>query len=548
MARANPILDWTTIAIFAACVLAPFVDQRVREDFERAVEVEFRSPTRQPLLPGGRLPLSKRGLEFLRSEEGRAWLADGRAARWALRFPGRYERYYSDSFGLRDHLIRYHNGLTWFGLRESPTSLLVRGQDDWVYFTANHALDDWRGARPFAEQDLRAWTHVLTARRDALRERGIEYLLCVAPDKETLYPEFLPGWMQAGETRLAQLKRALTERGGPELLDLTAALVAEKAGDREEDHVYRRLGSHWTDRGAWAASVAIADRLRAAFPQVAATSRDDYRLVEGEIDLSDDMAGRMYLEGWLERREYALEPLGPPPARQVERLDGGRDFRYSTGDPELPRAVCLHDSFGAQIRPFLAASFSDTLYLWQYDFDVEELAREEPDVVVQLLVERSFDFLAPELPRGANQERARVRFEASDDVVWTREGGDVRGLRAESAADLDVREGRVVLETRNGSGALAFDVGTLRAGRDHVLALELESDRDDEVRLLYVTQRDPAPEPRRSLVLPVKEGTNRLYFELLAADVRPEFVLYPGRGRGRTTFLRCELRAVGESP
>ena len=49
----------------------------------------------------------------------------------------------------------------------------------------------------------------LVARRDWLAERGIKYLVVVAPNKNTVYPEMLPGGFEKAtdDSQLDQLLR-----------------------------------------------------------------------------------------------------------------------------------------------------------------------------------------------------------------------------------------------------------------------------------------------------------------------------------------------------
>ena len=57
-------------------------------------------------------------------------------------------------------------------------------------------------------------------------------------------------------------------------------------------------------------------------------------------------------------------------------------------DPSLPRAVVFHDSFGTALIPLLAEHFSRAYFL-RGDFSPGVVKRENPDVVIEILCERS---------------------------------------------------------------------------------------------------------------------------------------------------------------
>ena len=65
----------------------------------------------------------------------------------------------------------------------------------------------------------------------------------------------------------------------------------------------------------------------------------------------------------------------------------------------LPRAMIFRDSFVSRIVPLLSEHFSRAVYLWQNDFDADDVLQEYPDVVIQEIVGRHlYTFIpSPEL-------------------------------------------------------------------------------------------------------------------------------------------------------
>jgi alginate O-acetyltransferase complex protein AlgJ len=95
----------------------------------------------------------------------------------------------------------------------------------------------------------------------------------------------------------------------------------------------------------------------------------------------------------VQRRARVVEPLGAKPTAELGRLV------TEIADSSLPRAVIFRDSFASRLVPFLSEHFSRAVYLWQNDFDADDVLKERPDVVIQEIVGRHlYSFIpSPEL-------------------------------------------------------------------------------------------------------------------------------------------------------
>ena len=69
---------------------------------------------------------------------------------------------------------------------------MTLGQSGWLYLAGDAAVSSYRVTRPFTTGQLEDYRRILEARRDWLAERGIRYLLVIPPNKDTIYPEFMP--------------------------------------------------------------------------------------------------------------------------------------------------------------------------------------------------------------------------------------------------------------------------------------------------------------------------------------------------------------------
>src|SRR5262249_27317551 len=134
-----------------------------------------------------------------------------------------------------------------YELRYTPR--VAVGREGWLFFPQY-----WD--RKYGASDCRALAEEvrsLAGRLDRLAAHasahGVTILAAIAPDKETVYPEYMPQPVAVRCDLYAELWAAL---GGKRMrtADLRGALEASKA----KEQVYFRTDSHWNPVGGWLAA------------------------------------------------------------------------------------------------------------------------------------------------------------------------------------------------------------------------------------------------------------------------------------------------------
>jgi hypothetical protein len=312
-------------------------------------------------------------------------------------FPGAFTRYFEGNFAFRPRLVEWQSVLRFEALDASPSPVVVKGRDGWLFYWDDGAPEDYTNANPFTRDELEAWQRTLEGARDWLAARGIAYLFVIAPDKHVIYPEYMPVSIRPvrGESRIDQLVAHLGAHSTVDVLDLRPALLGAKAGER----IYQRTDTHWNDRGAFVAYRQILQRLAPSLPGARPMDRSMFEA--REVHSSGlDLAGMLGLTDSLREEDLRLVRRDPAAARVVEPLNPdphGIEGRMATElrGGSLPRAVVFRDSFGSALIPFLSEHFSRTLYLWQPNFDPEAILEEHPAAVIQEWAGRHLHTLGP---------------------------------------------------------------------------------------------------------------------------------------------------------
>ena len=284
-------IHWAAVAIFCVCICLPAADNLLH--FAPQVDLMENAPTPLP--------------DFSISEVFRMFNVLQRG-------------FLDKTYGFRKQLVRWQNMLDIYVLHSSTQyQTVVAGQGQWLFLAQENAelnvVEDYRGSRLFTPEDLAWWVNVYRERQDRLAAQGIRYLIVLAPNKETVYPEFLPPQYNRVSplNRTDQLVHAL-ETAGVAILDLRPALFAAKHGAL----LYYRTDTHWTTAGAFVGYIEIMNRLSKWKPEFALTIRNDY-----DIQITPGLAGglssMLALAGLIERA--ALEVRHPVDRRAAH---GGR--------------------------------------------------------------------------------------------------------------------------------------------------------------------------------------------------------------------------------
>lgn len=508
-------MDGVLIGLFVVALGAPAVDQLLRDDAARGTEfAELRHPAPRPALQRTVVSLSS--------------------------FPEMYAAFFNDTFGLRDKLLYGHGFEKLMLLGVSATPEVVIGRDRWMFYTGNFSMEIYRGLMPLSTQELEEWRRVLEMRRQILAEAGIEYLFVIGPNKESIYPEYMPArFNKLGPTRFEQIVGYLRDHSDFRILDLRPALIEEKVRDSPGNYTYFQYGTHWNGRGSYIAYREILRRLEPRFPALHARGWDEIGqvVVPGK---GDTWARMMYIYNLLPQTAIAIAPRTESSRMRVldEPRVGSRDPRRSSvDDPSLPTALLFHDSFGTYVEDALGEHFSRLACAARLDFDAITIRNEKPQVVIELFVERLFGSQLPSnmMPQqritlgGGSPTEPGLLFDL--DVGFPPK--DMQALGA--AVWQTVRDERgVALEIQIQDPGAAVILPAFEIPKDVGLEVRLEIDSpcDTTLDVFYKLAGQSRYKRRNWIQMPLHIGHNSVSIDLQHAGIADRLMLRPGRSAG----------------
>ncbi|WEK54163.1 MAG: hypothetical protein P0Y55_16635 [Candidatus Cohnella colombiensis] len=325
-------------------------------------------------------------------------------------FTGQFESFINDHFAFRDRLIRWNNDIKvkWLGM--SSVDKVIIGKSGWLFYNGDGSIEDYQGLETFSDEQLQSIRDNLEERKQWLAAQGIEFYVAVAPNKNTIYPEYLPGYIRKGQniTRLDQLLAYLRSNSDIEVIDLRPTLLEHKS----DGQLYRKNDTHWNELGAFYGYEKIIAEVRQDLPGIEPLSIHDFKV--NSTASSGDLSTMLMIDGEISDDYLALEPVS---GREVENYTKQAEPYPDSPDtiitmaPGLPAdsytLLMFRDSFAINMTPYLSRNFKRSVYVWNHHFDANIIKEEHPDVVIHELVERFLDqllFPNPDEMRGSEDK------------------------------------------------------------------------------------------------------------------------------------------------
>jgi alginate O-acetyltransferase complex protein AlgJ len=468
------------------------------------------------------------------------------------KFPVQFEAFFNDHFGFRDQLVQTYSLFSLI-LKSSSSSRVLIGEDNWLFYTDpidGNSLEDYRRNDPLTPQQLRNWKIALEVRYRWIKKQGTQYLFVIAPDKHSIYGEYMPSRINkvGQKSRLDQLLEYMQDSEVP-ILDLRESLIRAK----NRGQLYYKNNTHWNDFGASVAQHEITRHFLKYYPTLSPIDYDFKEFLLTEIK-GGDIADMLNLSSQMKETVTKLrKPLPLCEAKIVEKNpDNPSRSAFSTDCmPNAPKALIFRDSFFEALQPYISQYFAKTFYVWKYaDFNQLEkyLEYNHPDIVIEERVERSLKNV-PTLP--TFQDKAYKDYLEFLDR-WFLSGLSLYRLAKQHQDELIGRNQLMINPTEEGYKLLSQgdDPSFLlpEFKRDeamlYIMKVDLKAPQDTTWQVFYNTVQQPSYNEEHSISGQLKSGDNTLYIVLDDKNLQGQIRFDPGTVMGEYVLKSLEIRAV----
>ena len=292
-------------------------------------------------------------------------------------FFGDFENYFNEHIALRNQLVYADAKIQTSLFQESNVSGVISGTNGWLYYSST--LDDYLGNAVMSDRELYNLAHNFSLVQDYLEARDIDFVLTIAPNKNTLYGENMPYYKSyiVNSEHSAKLLGPYLAEQDIRYLDLFALFEAQ------DETLYLLRDSHWNMKGACLAYNGIMDLLALSHEDYSASSPVLLKNENGDLN---KMLYSFY--GELEENYSYDLPQAYAYANDVSSVEDG--WIITENESGTGTLLMFRDSFANTLIPFLSNEFEAAYYSKGQPNALERyLETCMPDCVVIEKVERN---------------------------------------------------------------------------------------------------------------------------------------------------------------
>lgn len=314
--------------------------------------------------------------------------------------------YFSKKFAFRREMVTAGDLIKAKVFGVSGQDGVVLGKDGYLFY--KDSFEDFLGRDELSDYDVSSLAYNVKLMQEELNSHNIEFIFTVAPNKNSLYPELMPGKYKPDiKNRNMKRLRPLLRKYGVRYLNLY------KLFNDIDDVMYLKGDSHWNNMGAALVTGEI----------VTALERTRYAYDDGRYEIRKDFSGDLYamlypaLNAKDEQVHY--DKMTPEEysrrvfVRTIDDMTGEMKETDIEKDPDWTKSpeietvslgdaegslLMIRDSFGNSLTPWMAEEFSEALFLNGTPYDIGRATQEGYDQVVFETVERNLNRLIQDAP------------------------------------------------------------------------------------------------------------------------------------------------------
>lgn len=296
------------------------------------------------------------------------------------------QTYVAEHFAFRGELVEADSRIKYRMFGTPSNDQVVIGKDGWLFF--DETLADYAGVT-LSDSELDAMAGRIAEAAEYVRAQGKQPLLVIVPNKNSVYPEYMPRQFgdKAERRNLTELQDRFDALGVP-YVDAYGLLV----GNKGMDELYLHEDTHWNNTGARL----VLNEIYKAYGLPARYSLAGYDIEE--IHEPDLYKMLFPLEEYFEAQRVYHDEGTFEYARKMRSLD---DITITTkSDYGTGSILVYRDSFGRAMIPYMGAAFQNAVFNRSTPYDLSLASRTECDYVLFEIGERNLrDLGQMEIPR-----------------------------------------------------------------------------------------------------------------------------------------------------
>lgn len=273
--------------------------------------------------------------------------------------PTEFEAYYNDHVPFKNLFVKAKNkAWIWKLLNESSISDVTVGKENGCLSpfrrTARMRWADYQRTNLYTADEKTALADAITSVNEKMKERGIRFVMFEAPNKESVYAEYMPDSVRVygSESRLDAALPELAAQGLP-VYDMKPELLKEA----DTYQLYYKYDTHWNQIGSFIGSQQIAQTLLGTSTPLSAVSIEAAGPASGDLARMLNMAAE-----YSDDTEYVIQNYLPEVTATTVDMNEDNSFAvFESDSPNDKTLLVVGDSF-SQILNILAEAVPENVF------------------------------------------------------------------------------------------------------------------------------------------------------------------------------------------
>ena len=478
-----------------------------------------------------------------------------------------FEGYFEDHYSFRNRLVKIKNTFDYNVLNISPVKDQVAvGKDGWLFLNKldNSLKQHSQISIPKKTDQINRYLNIQKRKHDFLQRRGIKYFIVIAPDKETIYPDYLPSYIRyPNHECLTDDIMDSSVDSDLNIISLKQALLGARKNYGEI--LYYKTDTHWTDLGAFYGYKHIIKEMEKQLGPLESLDIESYskRNVIAVHDLSNmldifyimkDHALNIKYTGPIFPIEYYFHNHQPVSPGQRARLSMRSNYYTINKEAPNPYTVfVIGDSFFSALAPLFNRTFQRCFYAHAgYPLKDKEmgdiLVFLKPDILMFEIIERRVGHQGLVFPYFL--EKGMKQAEAQS--IWSTLPGVQFALCPDHSSETDSDQGNSMLPAQKEVEIIIdshgdhphLEIPLTGDVSNHVIVhLVIESPR---VAPIEINHRDMGDKNYKKIKKSTRlnKGDNEVFLEIRGKNNIGRIKLTPGKNTGKYALKTLEIKNV----
>ena len=296
-----------------------------------------------------------------------------------------YSEFFCEHFAGRQELVTANALIQGKVFKVSSEDIVIVGKDGWLFY--ENSLNDYLGINTASERGIHNIGTTLSLVDEYVKNQGKTFIFTVAPNKNSLYPEYMPyNYVKASDNNnLTKLEKEI-EKNNITYIDLKNIFLTQ------EEILYHKGDSHWNNKGA---ALAHNYLMKATNYSYTDFSQEEYVI---NSKFQGDLDKILYQLARHEEKEYEYSFS----YNYLTEIKDTSDFIINTVNEEKEGSlVMFRDSFGNTLLPFMAEEYGNGYFSRCIPYRIDYVKTNNADTCIIEIVERNlntFQKSAPIMP------------------------------------------------------------------------------------------------------------------------------------------------------